>query len=65
MVKLTRFLGSCGRLAFLFPVHTHDVDAVLRVGQQVWMKNTIWTLAHKTAPAIPAGIRGAAIELTL
>lgn len=35
MVRLTRFLGSCGWLAFLFPVHTHNVDAVLRIGQQV------------------------------
>lgn len=65
MVRLTRFLGSCGWLAFLFPVHTHNVDAVLRVGQQVWMKNIIWMLTRKTAPAIPAGIRGVAIELTL
>lgn len=65
MVRLTRFLGSCGWLAFLFPVHTHDVDAVLRIRQQVWMKNIIWMLTRKTAPAIPAGIRGVTIELTL
>lgn len=33
--KLTRSLGSCGWLTFLFAVYTHNIDAVLGVGQQV------------------------------
>lgn len=34
-VKLTRSLGSCGWLTFLFAVYTDNIDAVLSVGQQV------------------------------